>query len=181
MPRVLVPIAPGVEEIEAVTVIDILRRAGVEVTVGGTISGPIEASRGVKLVADRPLDGLRAADFDMIVIPGGGAGTETLKNNPQVIQLLQEAGKMGKFTTAICAGPTVLHQAGLLSGKKATSHPSAWGKLEGATVLKDKRVVVDGKVITSQGPGTAMEFALQLVETLCGRETMEEVREKAIV
>ena len=179
MPKVLVPLAPGVEEIEAVAVIDVLRRAGVEVVAAGTTTGAIEASRGVKLFPDRSLDGLRASDFDMIVVPGGRNGVANLKKDPRVTRLLQEASRTGKYTTAICAGPTVLAAAGLLQGKRATSHPTARGELVGAEV-SDERVVVDGRVVTSQAPGTAIEFALKLVELLCGKAKAEEVNRSVL-
>lgn len=174
MKRVLVPIAPGFEEIEAVTVIDILRRAGVEVTVAGTENGEIEGRNKIKLLPDVQLNVLASIPFDMVVLPGGSAGAEHLKKNPRITQILQDMAARGLYITAICAAPTVLSALGLLQGKKVTSHPSVKGDLP-ETRYSEDRVVIDGPIITSRSPGTAMEFAMKLVEILEGRSKMEEV------
>jgi 4-methyl-5(b-hydroxyethyl)-thiazole monophosphate biosynthesis len=174
MKRVLVPLAPGVEEIEAVTVIDILRRAGIEVTVAGTVEGEIEGRNKIRLAADVLLDSITSNLFDMIVLPGGSVGAEHLKKNPKVRQILQDMESRGCYITAICAAPLVLSAVGILDGKNVTSHPSVQRDLSEVRYSED-RVVVDGHVITSRAPGTAMEFAMKLVEILGGRSKMEEV------
>jgi 4-methyl-5(b-hydroxyethyl)-thiazole monophosphate biosynthesis len=168
MKRVLVPLAPGFEEIEAVTIIDILRRAEVHVTVAGTVAGPVTGSRGVAIVPDATLDSAADAEFDMIVLPGGGPGTEHLRRDPRIARLVTAQSARGGYVAAICAAPTVLGDAGLLTGRRVTSYPSYQSQLS-TSVYETDRVVVDGRLITSRSPGTALEFALTLVEHLAGR------------
>jgi protein deglycase len=174
MKKVLIPLAPGFEEIEAITVIDILRRAGIEVTVAGTAKGEIEGRNKIKVTPDVLLNDLGDRHFDMIVLPGGSAGTEHLKKDPRVKQILLTMAARGGYITAICAAPTVLSAVGLLKGKKVTSHPSVQRELSEAN-YSEERVVVDGSIVTSRSPGTAMEFAMKLVEILAGRAKVEEV------
>lgn len=179
MAKVLVPLADGCEELEAVTIIDLLRRAGIEVVVAGLKPGVVKASRGVQLVPDVTLDHALADDYDMVVLPGGMPGAAHLKDDARVVDLLKKMAAAGKYTAAICAAPMVLAEAGLLRGKQATSYP---GVLDGLpdVRLRAEAVVQDGTVLTSRGPGTAMDFALQLVETLAGRAKREQV-EAALV
>lgn len=176
MPKVLVPLAQGCEELEAVTIIDLLRRAGIEVVSAGLDNHPVKASRGVMLLPDTTLDEALKHEFDMIALPGGMPGMTHLKNDPRIIALLKKMAAAGKYTCAICAAPVVLAEAGLLSGKRATSYPGFLDKLSlpGVSYLNDA-VVADGKVITSRGPGTAMDFALKLIETLVGKAKRDEV------
>jgi len=174
MPKVLVPLAQGCEEIEAVTVIDILRRAGIEVISAGLDSQPVRASRGVMLIPDMSLEAAMQHEFDMIVLPGGQPGTNNLKADARIISLLKRMSMQDKYVTAICAAPSVLAVAGLLDGKQATGYP---GTLDSFTGIKQQSatVVTDGKLITSRGPGTAMDFALALVEVLAGKSKHDEV------
>lgn len=176
MASVLVPLAQGCEELEAVTVIDLLRRAGVEVVTAGLESGPVTASRGVVLVPDITLEEALARDYDMVVLPGGGPGADNLDNDPRIRELLRKMADSGKFTAAICAAPKVLASAGLLKGKQATSFP---GVLEGLhlqdVTVREEPVVKDGRVITSRGPGTAMDFSLALIALLAGEDKRREV------
>ncbi len=176
MASVLVPLAEGCEELEAVTVIDLLVRAGVEVVTAGLKAGPVTASRGVVLVPQMTLDEALTRDYDMVVLPGGMPGAEHLDNDPRIRELLRKMADSEKFTAAICAAPRVLANAGLLAGKQATSYPGFVDKMElpDTDYLADP-VVQDGKVITSRGPGTAMDFALALIENLVGREKRDEV------
>ncbi len=176
MKRVLVPLAPGFEEIEAVTVMDVLRRAGVEVVVAGTAPGPIEGSRGIRLVPDCTLEEVRVEGFDLIAVPGGTAGVENLAKHPRMLPLLGEFVARGKHVAAICAAPALLAAAGLICGKQVTSHPSVREKVAPASLYSEERVITDGKIITSRGPGTAMEFALTLVEILAGPEKVRELK-----
>jgi 4-methyl-5(b-hydroxyethyl)-thiazole monophosphate biosynthesis len=179
MATVLVPLAEGCEELEAVTIIDLLRRAGIEVVTAGLLPGPVRASRGVVLVPDTDLDTALERDYDMVVLPGGGPGADNLSRDGRVRDLLRRMADSGRFTAAICAAPKVLAGAGLLEGRRATGYP---GVLEGlsleGTELAGEPVVTDGKIITSRGPGTAMDFALHLIETLAGPETRREVEAK---
>ncbi len=177
MARVLVPLADGCEELEAVTIIDLLRRAEIEVVTAGLRPGPLKASRGVVIVPDRDLDGVNAADFDMIALPGGAAGAEALAGDERVLALLREMAAAGKYIAAICAAPKVLAAAELLQGRRATSFP---GWLDGVAAVdyREEPVVVDDKLITSRGPGTAMDFALTLIETLAGQARRDEVDSK---
>jgi 4-methyl-5(b-hydroxyethyl)-thiazole monophosphate biosynthesis len=174
MPKVLVPLAQGCEEIEAVTIIDLLRRAGIEVISAGLDAEPIRASRGVVLIADTTLNLALQQTFDMIVLPGGQPGTDHLKADPRIVSLLQKMSAQGKFVAAICAAPSVLASAHLLNNKKATSFP---GGLDAFPMVNQQRaaVVVDEKIITSRGPGTAIDFALTLIELLAGSAKREEV------
>lgn len=176
MARVLVPLAQGCEELEAVTIIDLLRRAGIEVITAGLDEGPVTCSRGVVLVPDTTLEQVLDQDFDMVVLPGGLPGADHLQADPRIRQLLQRMAEQGRYTAAICAAPKVLASAGLLDGREATSYPGVLESMSlSGTRLLEKPVVADGKVITSRGPGTAMDFALALIEKLAGREAREAV------
>ena len=172
--RVVVPLAQGFEEIEAVTVIDILRRAGIEVTVAGVSPDPIVGRNGIRLMADCSISAVEAADVDMVVLPGGAQGAEHLARCAETQRLVKDAAQQNKYLAAISAAPAVLSELGLINGKQITSHPSVEHKL-GSVVYSDKRVVIDGKIITSRGPGTAMEFAMALVEILAGKAAADEV------
>jgi 4-methyl-5(b-hydroxyethyl)-thiazole monophosphate biosynthesis len=173
--KVLVPVADGSEEIELVSIIDILRRAGAEVTAASVDGLQITASRGVKLVADRLISQCKAETYDLIALPGGMPGAEHLRDSGLLVDLLKRQREEGRLYAAICAAPAVVFQPhGLLAGKKATCHPGRADTLENRAAV-NSRVVVDGNCITSQGPGTAMEFALKLVELLLGKEKMKEV------
>lgn len=176
MARVLVPLAQGCEELEAVTIIDVLRRAGIEVTSASLDGETITASRGVLLVADTTLDAVLDQPFDMVVLPGGGPGSDRLQADERIISLLQATYARGDFTAAICAAPKVLATAGLLSGRCATGYPGVLDAmaLDDVTLVSET-VVTDGRVITSQGPGTAMDFALDLVEKLVDSSTRDSV------
>lgn len=169
MKRVLVPLAPGFEELEAVTIVDLLRRAGVEVVTAALDSSPVTGNHGISIAADTTLAAVLDQDFDMIVLPGGLPGAHHLRDDARLVELLKRMAAAGRTTAAICAAPAVLAAAGLLDGRRATSFP---GFLDAATVrglvLVGDPVVSDGNVVTSRGPGTAMDFALALVERLEG-------------
>ena len=170
-----IPIADGTEELEAVTIIDVLRRADIQVTVASVGPLQITASRGVKLVADCLIDECKDDIFDLIVLPGGLPGAEHLGDCEQLVQMLRTQREAGRLYTAICASPAVvLAPHDLLDGKQATCYPSFADALPDQT-LASQRVVVDGNCITSQGPGTALEFALELVRRLCGEPTAAQV------
>lgn len=174
MKKVLIPLAPGFEEVEALTVVDILRRAGAEVTLAGTISGVIIGRNGIKVLADEPLEAVIGKTFDMVVLPGGAQGTEILKRDANVKKAVERLMKQGGFVAAICAAPTVLAAIGAIRGAHLTCHPSVREELR-AEKLSDERVVIDNKLITSQSPGSAMEFAFALAGALFGQEKIKEV------
>ncbi len=176
MRRVLVPLAPGFEDLEATTIVDILRRADIEVVTAGLQGGLVQGARGLRVQPDATLDEVKDQAFDMIALPGGMPGAENLKNDARVQALLKRLAAAGHYTAAICAAPIALAQAGLLDGRRATSYPGFVDRLKppGATYVTDA-VVVDGKVVTSRGPGTAMDFALTLVELLKGRTVRDQV------
>jgi len=181
MSTVLVPLAAGCEELEAVTIIDLLRRADIEVVTAGLTDGPVKASRGTVVVPDTTLDAALQRDYDMIVLPGGLPGADHLENDKRVIKRIQQMAADGKYVCAICAAPKVLATAGVLDGKRATSYPGVLDKMGLADVTyTGSAVETDGKVVTSRGPGTAMDFALQLIELLAGSGTRKTV-EKALV
>lgn len=176
MASVLVPLAQGCEELEAVTIIDLLVRAGIEVVSAGLEPGPVIASRGVVLLPQTTLDEALEKEFDMVVLPGGMPGAANLENDPRIIELLRKMAEGGKYTAAICAAPKVLANAGLLAGKRATSYPGFVDKMNLPDVeYLQEAVVQDGQVITSRGPGTAMDFALTLIEQLVGKARRDEV------
>jgi protein deglycase len=169
MINVLIPLAPGFEEIETITVVDILRRSGARVTIAGIIDGMIEGSRGVNLYADESINNINPQNFDLIVLHGGQPGTDNLKKDHRVSVLLNKMANEKKLIGAICAAPIILEENGFLNNRKRTSHPSVKGLLSGDFYLED-RVVVDNNIITSRSPGTAMEFAFKLVELLFGKD-----------
>lgn len=174
-PRVLVPIADGTEEIEAVCIIDVLRRAGVAVTVASVGALQITASRGVKIVADCLIGACQGKQYDLVVLPGGIPGAENLRDSAILTDILKEQRQAGRWLGAICAAPAVvLGPHGLLEGRQATAHPAFVDQLADQK-RADERVVVDGRCVTSRGPGTAVEFALKLVALLCGDAKAQEV------
>ena len=174
MTPVLVPLAQGCEEIEAVTIIDILRRAGITVISAGLDAQPVRASRGTVLIPDTTLDEALKQIFDMVVLPGGQPGSNNLKADARILSLLKSMAQQDKYVAAICAAPAVLATAGLLDGKNATSFPGALNAFP-KVHQQANSVVEDGKLITSRGPGTAMDFALILVERLAGIAKRQEV------
>lgn len=179
MSRVLVPLAEGFEEIEAVTVVDLLRRAGIEVVTAGLSPGAVTGSHGISLLPDMDLDAALEQPFDMVALPGGMPGAANLGADSRVLALLRLLADSGRFTAAICAAPGVLAKAGLLAGKRATCFPGFLGpeNAPGTFVLEDA-VVEDGKVITSRGPGTAIDFALAIIQRLEGVAVRREVESR---
>jgi 4-methyl-5(b-hydroxyethyl)-thiazole monophosphate biosynthesis len=176
--KVLIPMAGGCEELEAVTLINIFRRAGFEVVTAGleVEKGAVKCARGTVIIPDTTLDLALTGDYDLVVLPGGQPGTDNLMQDVRIIKLVQEMQSQDRYVAAICAAPMVLGKAGVLQGKSATSYPGCLDKmgLSGVNYLEDA-VVKDGKVITSRGPGTAMDFALELVEILAGSQLRKQV------
>ncbi|MHC4988859.1 MAG: DJ-1 family glyoxalase III [Planctomycetota bacterium] len=171
----LVAVADGTEELEAVTMIDVLRRAGAEVTVAAVGELSITASRGVKLVADCVIGDCKGKTYDLIVLPGGLPGAEHLRDCTPLIEMLKKQKQSGGLYAAICASPAVaLAPHGLLDDKQATGYPGTEDKLPKPL---NQRVVVDGNCITSQGPGTALEFAIELLRRLFDDTKAQQVAE----
>ncbi|TPX68320.1 hypothetical protein SpCBS45565_g03192 [Spizellomyces sp. 'palustris'] len=176
-PRALVLITDGNEEMEAVISIDILRRGGVDVTVAG-LNGPntVECSRHVKIVPDIGLAAVKdKTAFDAIILPGGMGGAEAFSKSSTVHGLLNQYYSQQKLVAIICASPIVLKAAQVAKGRSVTSHPSVKDQLVQDYNYKEERVVVDGNLITSRGPGTAFEFALAVVKKLQGPEKLKEI------
>lgn len=181
MAKALVFLATGFEEIETVTVVDVLRRAGVDVTVAGLTPNVVEGAHGIKIVPDKSIDDLKVEDFDAFVVPGGNPGYKNLRKDQRVINIIKKAFGSNKLVAAICAGPTVLSDAGILKGKACTIYPGMDEELEaGGGKPKQDMVVVDGNIITSRGPATALPFALKLAEKLAGKQVAEAVSKKTL-
>jgi len=180
MPRVAVILADGFEEVEAMAIIDVLRRAGIDTVVAGLHDGYITSARTVKVIPDTVIDTVKADDFDMIVLPGGQPGSDNLNADLRVKELITSFSQKGKLTGAICAAPIVLASAGVLRGKRATSYPSYKDRLGGA-IYEEKSVVTDGNVLTSRGAGTALSFGLAIVERLVSREKAQKIKEAMLI
>jgi 4-methyl-5(b-hydroxyethyl)-thiazole monophosphate biosynthesis len=179
MNKVLLYMAPGFEEIEAVTIIDLLRRSGIDVTIAGLSPDLVTGSHGISIAPDRYYVDIDPDDYDCLVLPGGQPGTNNLKSNPQVLETVRTYYKDKKLIGAICAAPTVLLEAGILEGRKVTSYPSEKVSFDPNSYL-EMPVVIDGKIITSRGVGTAIDFALQLVRILKGDAVQNEQADKIL-
>jgi 4-methyl-5(b-hydroxyethyl)-thiazole monophosphate biosynthesis len=178
--KILMPLADGFEEIEALAVVDILRRAEIEVTMAGLREGAVEGAHKVVVQPDAVLDKIDLKDFDGIILPGGYPGYVNLGKDERVMNMVREMDRKGKYVAAICCAPYTLIKAGVLQDRKVTVSPS--GKKEVAATGRycEDRVVVDRNLITSQSPGTAVEFALKLVEVLAGEEAMKKVKAQTL-
>jgi 4-methyl-5(b-hydroxyethyl)-thiazole monophosphate biosynthesis len=177
---VVVPLLPGFEEIEAVAIIDVLRRAEVRVLVASSAPGPVRGSHDIELGADTALAEVAVDAVDMIALPGGMPGATNLARHPEVQRLVRELAAAGKYTCAVCAAPIALAAAGVHRGKRVTCYPGFEHQLAGGTVVEE-RVVVDGTLVTSRGPGTAVEFALELVAILRGQTVRAELATRMLV
>jgi 4-methyl-5(b-hydroxyethyl)-thiazole monophosphate biosynthesis len=182
MPRAVVVLAPGFEEIEAITQIDVLRRAGVEVVVAAAVGEVrVPGAHGIDVHADVPLADV-PAEVDAVVLPGGMPGSKTLGETEGVGALVRRVHDAGGIVAAICAAPALgLGPTGVLAGKRATCYPGFEEHFSADVTAETARVVVDGKLITSRGPGTALEFALALVEALVSAEKAAALREGMLV
>jgi 4-methyl-5(b-hydroxyethyl)-thiazole monophosphate biosynthesis len=173
VPSAIIILADGFEEIEAITCIDILRRAEMDVAVLGLNEVEVRGSRNIMVKADLLFDDYNG-QFDAVVLPGGIPGTNNLAQSQGLLTLIKEANQIGKICAAICAAPTVLAKAGILTGKKATCYPGHEGRLSGAQIVNEP-VVTDGNIITSRAVGTTIPFALKLVEALAGEEIAKKI------
>nr|WP_321396552.1 DJ-1 family glyoxalase III [uncultured Desulfobacter sp.] len=174
--RVMVPMAQGTEEMEAITIIDVLRRAGANVTVASVDELQITAARGTKIIADCLIAECEDQTFDLIAVPGGLPGAHNLAESEVLGQMLKAQAAAGRLYGAICASPAVvLHHHGLITPGKVTCHPSFTQAIDNGNT-QDLDVVVDGNCVTSRGGGTSLDFALELVARLFSPETVAEVR-----
>lgn len=176
MAKVVVAIANGFEEIEAVSIIDVLRRAEIDVTIAAVETKQLQGAHNIKIEADCMINEVNHEDFDMLVLPGGLPNAFTLADSKEVQQLAKDMKEKDKYVTAICAAPYALHKADVLN-ENFTCYPSFEQRIRENGYHKDKNVVVDGKVITSRGPATAMQFALELVKVLKGEEVFNSLKE----
>ena len=179
--KVLVILADGFEEIEAITPVDVLRRAGLEVTLAGLSGKMITGAHGIKFQADITLDEYKDQP-DAVVLPGGMPGAKNLGESKKVSEIVKRMNQQKKIVGAICAAPAlILAPAGILDGKKATCYPGFENNFSSSVEFSNERVVVDGNIITSRGPGSALEFALELVELLAGKEKAKALTEGLLV
>ena len=173
-------IAPGFEETEAIAVIDILLRAGIEVeTVSITDKNEVEGGHKIRIIADSVISTANFNDTDGIFLPGGGTGVENLASNAKVLNIVKDFHLKNKFIMAICAAPFILEKAGILKNKKITAYPSWLVKIS-TPVKITTGVVVDGNIITGRAMGSSIEFGLKCIEILSGKEESEKIK-KAIV
>jgi 4-methyl-5(b-hydroxyethyl)-thiazole monophosphate biosynthesis len=177
--KVLVYLAPGFEEIEAVTIIDLLRRAEIDVTVAGLEEGAITGSHDIKVLADLNYENVDPNEFDYLILPGGQPGTNNLKNNQKVLNSIKLFMKDNKLIGAICAAPTVLQEAGILDNKKVTSYPSEKQVFD-SSIYDESPVVKDDNIITSRGVGTAIDFTLDLIGEIKGNEVKQKTAKKIL-
>jgi protein deglycase len=181
MKRVLLLLSPGFEEIEAISPLDLLRRAGIQVisaSVGKELR--VEGSHGISIIADAMLEDCLSETYDMLILPGG-PGVGMLRKESRVLKLVRESFALGVPLAAICAAPLILADAGVVQDFRITSFPGVEAELQaGIREYSESRVVVDGKVITSRGAGTAEEFSLAIIEYLLDKAAVEAIR-KGIV
>ncbi|RAK08465.1 4-methyl-5(b-hydroxyethyl)-thiazole monophosphate biosynthesis [Halanaerobium saccharolyticum] len=180
MAKILIPLAPGFEEIEAITNIDVLRRAGFDVLTAGIGSNEIEGDHGIKIETDTEISKVDAAELKAVVLPGGMPGAANLRESEELLKLIKEVYEEDKLCAAVCAGPIVLEAAGVLKGKNATSYPGFDDQMPSCN-YREERVVIDENIITSRGPGVAMEFAMTIVEYLIDAEKRSELEEAMLV
>lgn len=179
MSKFLVFLADGCEDVEAITVIDYLRRADVVVDTISTMNTlEITTKSNIKLQADKMIDDINIEDYDGLYIPGGTKGAESLRDNDRVIEIIKDFNQKDKIVSAICAGPIVLNRAGVLSDKKATSFPSIKDEIDNiGEYIDDEIVVTDGNITTSRGAATTVYLAMRLVEILKGFDAVKDLKE----
>jgi 4-methyl-5(b-hydroxyethyl)-thiazole monophosphate biosynthesis len=178
MANVLVPLAQGCEELEAITIIDLLRRADINVVTASLTDDPVKCSRQTVIIADTTLDQVMQDDFDLLVLPGGLPGADHLNADSRIHELLGRLTQQGKRVAAICAAPRVLLDHGLLAGKTVTAYPGSLANHDTSNIdLQNTAIEIAGNVITSRGPGTAMDFTLTLIDLLQGKESRDAVEQ----
>ena len=175
--RLLLPVSDDFEDIEVMTIVDVLRRANIQIDLVGVPYSTITSKSGIKVMVDRKLIEIRPEEYEGIVLTGGMKNVDTLSRTNSLIDMIKKLDNKKKILAAICAAPIILAKAGVLEDKKATIYP---GMERGLPKPRDEKIVVDGNVITSQGPGTALEFALKIVEILKGQLKAEQIRKDII-
>jgi len=178
MKNALIILTDGVEEVEAITVIDLLRRAEIDVTTASIAEDKVTGSHNITFFADAKIDDVKNTDFDIVILPGG-PGTKHLRESEAVLDIVKRQNENGKYVAAICAAPTVLNKAGIMTGKSMTSHPSEEQTFVNSNYFY-KNVVVDGNIITSRAAGTALDFSIKLIEILVGKNKAAEVAGKIL-
>lgn len=176
---VCILLGDGFEEAEAVVTADLLRRAGIETLLVGLDDLTVRGGHGIAVTADLTLDHVDLNTLSMLVLPGGMGGVESIQMNLFAMALIQRARDKGCYLAAICAAPTILAYLGILDRRKAVCYPGLEHDMGSAVVQTGKSVVVDGRIITGEGPGSAFEFGLKLIEVLKGNETARQVKEDA--
>lgn len=179
--KFVIPLANGSEEIETVVTADTLRRAGLEVVLAGLEEELTRASRDVRIAPDTDWRNIDPDEFSGIILPGGMDGAKRLASNSKLLDALEKFERSGKWVAAICAAPLVLERAGILKNHRFTCYPGIEKMIGRPEDRSDERVVVCGRVITSQGPGTAFDFALKLIELVAGAERESEVRKALLL
>lgn len=181
MAKVLVPLAEGFEELEAITIIDLLRRAGFDVISAGLDDQPVRASRKNVIIPDTSIDKVMQDQFDLIVLPGGLPGADNLRDDENVQTLIKRQHRNDKLIGAICAAPKALAAADILEGKTITCYPGALDQIDSSGFsISRKNIEIDGNIVTSRGPGTAMDFALELIEQLADRELRQTISNQLV-
>ena len=180
MGKILIPLAPGFEEIEAVTNIDVLRRAGLDVLTAGVGSREIKGDHGIKIEADTEISEVSSDHLSAVVLPGGMPGAANLRDSSRLLKIIREINEKGGLCAAVCAAPIVLDAAGILEGKNATSYPGFDDEMPSCN-YSEERVVIDGNIITGRGPGVAMEFAMALVEYLLDAKERAQLEDAMLV
>lgn len=175
--KVIVPLAQGFEEIEAITIVDVLRRADIDVTTLFLDKNPVVGSHNITVFADNNINEIDHEHIESIILPGGMPGSKNLKESNTIISLIKQVSLKNGLIGAICAAPMVLGHAGILQGRDATCYPGFEHEMKGANPV-DKPVVIDSNIITSKGPGSAIPFALEIVERLKGSEMKSELKKK---
>ncbi len=177
MAKALILLADGFEETEAIATVDILRRAGIQTTMSGVSGSMVTGRSKIRVYSDSHLMDTETTKYDCLIIPGGGASVEAMLRDNKLLELIRNFYSTGKVVAAICAGPLVLVKAGILKDKKATIFPGMEKNLDRP---RAEKVVVDENIITSQGPGTAVEFGLKIVEVLLGKPSAQKIRQEIV-
>jgi len=175
MAKVCIPLANGFEDIEAITLIDVIRRGGIKVVTAGVGGEIIESAHNVKVMADTTIEKVSADDFDLVVLPGGLPGATNLAESDEVKKLLQDMDNKGKYVGAICAAPIALKEAGVLK-ERYTAYPGWEENIRKEGYVSDKKVVEDKNVLTSKGPATAICFALEIVKKFAGEDSYNQLK-----
>ena len=174
--------ATGFEEVEGLTVVDLLRRANINTIMVGVEEKKVTGAHDVNITTDKTLDEINIDQLDALILPGGAPGFQNLRKNKRVLSMIKDAYEKKKIVAAICASPSVLATAGVLKNKKATIYPGMEEEIKkGEGIIQDDLVVVDNNIVTSKGPATTMLFALKLIELLKDKETSEDVKNKVLL